>query len=154
MVHARRPRRHHRPPLTRAEAALSRAAAGHEKGDARRQAPPQDRMRALQRPPTPETARAAAVRIAPYVRRTPVFAAGGATYKFEFLQVTGSFKPRGAFNAALQLDDAARARGIVAVSGGNHGLAISHVGKRLGIHATVLMPQTTPPFVVERARAD
>lgn len=104
--------------------------------------------------PTPETARAARERIANYVRRTPTAAAGGTAYKFEFQQVTGSFKPRGAFNAALQLDAAARQRGIVGVSGGNHGLAIAHVGKRLGIRATVLMPQTTPPFVVERARAD
>ncbi len=104
--------------------------------------------------PTPETARAARDRIASYVRRTPTFAVDGTAYKFEFLQVTGSFKPRGAFNAALQLDDAARARGIVAVSGGNHGLAIAHVGKRLGIRATVIMPKTTPPFVVEPVRAD
>lgn len=111
-------------------------------------------MRALQRPPTPETAHAAAVRIAPFVRRTPVFAVDGTTYKFEFLQVTGSFKPRGAFNAALQLDDAARARGIVAVSGGNHGPAVAHVGRRLGIRATVLMPQTTPGWIVERAKAE
>jgi threonine dehydratase len=104
--------------------------------------------------PSIDDVRAARTRIAPYVRRTPVFEVEGLTYKFEFLQVTGSFKPRGAFNAVLQLDAAARARGIVAVSGGNHGLAIAHVGRRLGIRATVLMPDTTPVHVVERARAD
>src|SRR5260370_877744 len=111
-------------------------------------------MKAVPRPPTVQTARAAAARIAPYIRRTPVFAVDGLTYKFEFLQVTGSFKPRGAFNAALQLDEAARARGIVAVSGGNHGPAVAYVGKRLGIRATVLMPDTTPAWIVERASRD
>ncbi len=111
-------------------------------------------MKALFKPPSPSTARAAAARIAPYVRRTPVFSADGTTYKLEFLQVTGSFKPRGAFNAALQLDDAARARGLVAVSGGNHGMAVAHVGRALGIGATILMPDTTPSWVVERAQRD
>jgi threonine dehydratase len=103
--------------------------------------------------PSIDDVRAARARIAPYVRRTPVWEADGLTYKFEFLQVTGSFKPRGAFNAALQLDAPARERGIVAVSGGNHGLAIAHVGHRLGIRATILMPDTTPAYVVDRARA-
>jgi threonine dehydratase len=42
----------------------------------------------------------------------------------------------------------------VAASGGNHGLAIAYVGRRLGIRATVLMPDTTPAYVVDRARAD
>ncbi|MBV8081848.1 MAG: pyridoxal-phosphate dependent enzyme [Candidatus Eremiobacteraeota bacterium] len=104
--------------------------------------------------PKLEAVRAAAVRIAPYVRRTPLLPGAGITYKAEFEQVTGSFKPRGAFNAALQLDDAARSRGLVAVSGGNHGLAVAHVGRRLGIRATVLMPKTTPAWLVERAQAD
>lgn len=103
---------------------------------------------------TVDEVRVARARIAPYVRRTPVWAADGVTYKFEFLQVTGSFKPRGAFNAGLQLEPAARQRGIVAASGGNHGVAIAHVGHRLGMHATVLMPETTPAHIVDRARAD
>lgn len=111
-------------------------------------------MKALHRPPSPEIARAAAARIAPYVKRTPVVANDGLIYKLECMQVTGSFKPRGAFNAALQLDDEAKARGLVAVSGGNHGVAVAHVGKRLGIRTTVLMPNTTPSWVVERARND
>jgi threonine dehydratase len=104
--------------------------------------------------PTPEISRAARERIAPHVRRTRVVAKDGVTYKFEFEQVTGSFKPRGAFNTALQLSAEERERGIVAFSGGNHGLASAHVGKVLGIRATVFMPNTTPAYVVERARAD
>jgi threonine dehydratase len=111
-------------------------------------------LKALFKPPSLAAAHAAAARIAPHVRRTPVFSADGTTYKLEFLQVTGSFKPRGAFNAALQLDESARARGLVAVSGGNHGMAVAHVGRALGIRATILMPDTTPPWVVERAKDD
>jgi threonine dehydratase len=111
-------------------------------------------MKANVRPPTLESARAAAIRIAPYVKKTPLLHADGLAYKAEFMQVTGSFKPRGAFNAALQLDEAQRVRGLVAVSGGNHGLAAAHIGNRLGIRATVLMPKTTPDWIVERARAD
>jgi len=111
-------------------------------------------MKQRVRLPSLEEVRAARTRIAPFVRHTPVFSTDGVTYKFEFLQVTGSFKPRGAFNTALQLDAPARERGIVGVSGGNHGLAIAHVGRRLGIRATVMMPVTTPAYVVDRARAD
>ncbi|MDE2571047.1 MAG: pyridoxal-phosphate dependent enzyme [bacterium] len=104
--------------------------------------------------PTIEDARGARERIAPYVRRTPTYAHEGIAYKLELLQVTGSFKVRGAFNAALQLDAAAARRGVVAVSGGNHGLAVAHVGRTLEIPATVVMPQSTPARTVERARAE
>ncbi|TAM75250.1 pyridoxal-phosphate dependent enzyme [bacterium] len=104
--------------------------------------------------PTLDQARAARERIAPHIRRTPTYAHDGIAYKLELLQVTGSFKARGAFNAALQISPARRALGVVAVSGGNHGLAVAHVGKTLGIRATVVMPETTPARTVERARAD
>lgn len=101
-----------------------------------------------------EASRAARARIAPFVRRTPSLVDDGILYKLELLQLTGSFKPRGAFNAALSADPAKLERGIVAVSGGNHGLAIAHVGKRLGVAATVVMPVSTPGHVIDRARAD
>jgi threonine dehydratase len=104
--------------------------------------------------PTLEDVRRARERIAGYVDVTPLFQRDGVGYKLEFLQRTGSFKPRGAFNAALQLSEEERSRGVVAMSGGNHGLAVAYVGKTLGIPTTVVMPKTTPPFVVERARAD
>lgn len=104
--------------------------------------------------PTIEQARAARERIAPYVRRTPTYAHGGIAYKLELLQVSGSFKVRGAFNAVLQVSPERRALGVLAVSGGNHGLAVAHVGKTLGIRATVVMPETTPARTVERARGD
>jgi len=104
--------------------------------------------------PTFDDAVAARKRIAPYVLGTPSIARDGIAYKLEFLQHTGSFKVRGAFNAALQLSPQERERGIVAVSGGNHGLAVAYVGSELGISATVVMPETTPAFVVDRARSD
>ena len=97
-----------------------------------------------------EDVRAARNRIAPYVDVTPGLVRDGVAYKLEFLQHTGSFKVRGAFNAALQLTQEERARGVVAVSGGNHGLAVAYVGRVLGISATVVMPKTTPQFVVDR----
>jgi threonine dehydratase len=97
---------------------------------------------------------AARKRIAPYIVQTPSIARDGIAYKLEFLQHTGAFKVRGALNTALQLTAEERARGIVAVSGGNHGLAVAYVGRVLGIAATVVMPNTTPAFMVDRARGD
>ena len=111
-------------------------------------------MQLIKRLPTPDDARAARERIAPYVRRTPNIAHDGIVFKLEFLQVSGSFKPRGAFNALLQLDAQTRSRGIVAFSGGNHGLAVAHVASRLKVPASIFMPRTTPASVIERARAD
>jgi threonine dehydratase len=97
---------------------------------------------------------AARRRIAGYVIETPSIARDGLAYKLEFLQHTGAFKVRGALNTALQLEPEERERGIVAVSGGNHGLAVAYVGRVLGIAATVVMPNTTPAFMVDRARSD
>jgi threonine dehydratase len=104
--------------------------------------------------PTFDDLLAARRRIASYVIETPSVTRDGVSYKLEFLQHTGSFKPRGAFNAALQLTSEERARGLVAVSGGNHGLAVAYVGHALGISATIVMPSTTPAFMVDRARRD
>ncbi|MCG6872861.1 MAG: threonine ammonia-lyase [Gammaproteobacteria bacterium] len=64
--------------------------------------------------------------------------------KLDYLQRTGSFKERGALNALLQLDEAARRRGVVAASAGNHALGLAWHGKRLGIPVTVVMPRFAP----------
>jgi threonine dehydratase len=61
---------------------------------------------------------------------------------------------RGAFNRMLQLSDDEVAHGVVAVSGGNHGLAVAYAARELGIAATVLMPATTAAGSVRQARAD
>lgn len=64
--------------------------------------------------------------------------------KPEYLQPTGSFKLRGAANALLQLDAARRARGVVALSTGNHGRAVAHMARRLGIPCIVCMSALVP----------
>lgn len=63
-------------------------------------------------------------------------------FKLETLQPTHSFKVRGAFNALLQLSDEQRKRGVVTASGGNHGLAVAHAARVLGIPATIYLPES------------
>ena len=64
--------------------------------------------------------------------------------KYENLQVTNSFKERGAVNKLAALSAAARARGVIAMSAGNHAQAVAYHARRLGIPATIVMPVTTP----------
>ncbi len=87
-------------------------------------------------------------RISPYVRHTPLLplpllhhdAPQRLRLKLENLQLSGSFKVRGAFNTLLQLDSEQAARGVIASSGGNHGLALAYAAQRLGIPAIVYLP--------------
>ncbi len=72
--------------------------------------------------------------------------------KLENLQMTGSFKERGAANLLLQLDPAARARGVVTASAGNHGLAVAFHAARLGIPAVIVMPEWAPLIKVTSSR--
>ena len=72
--------------------------------------------------------------------------------KLENLQMTGSFKERGAANLLLQLDPRERARGVAAASAGNHGLALAYHAQRLGIGAVVVMPEWAPLIKVTSAR--
>ena len=62
-------------------------------------------------------------------------------FKLETLQPTHSFKVRGAFNALMQLSDEERKRGVVTASDGNHGLALEHAARVLGIPATIYLPE-------------
>jgi threonine dehydratase len=96
---------------------------------------------------------AAAERIRPYVRRTPLLDLGrtlrtalpwDVVLKLESLQVTGSFKPRGALNALLALPQQAIKGGVVTASGGNHGLGVAYAARTLGVPATVYVPETAP----------
>jgi threonine dehydratase len=108
-----------------------------------------------------EDVRAAADRIRGHVVRTPTVPSPGlsallgvpVTAKLELLQRTGSFKARGAFAKLLTLSDAERAAGVVAVSGGNHGVAVADAAGELGIAATVVMPDSAPARSVAAARA-
>jgi threonine dehydratase len=98
--------------------------------------------------------------IRPYIRRTPSIAVDAAdfgldghplTFKLEFLQHTGSFKPRGAF--ANLLTRRAPEAGVVAASGGNHGVAVAYAAMRLGIKAAVFVPKITSAAKLDRIRA-
>ena len=73
--------------------------------------------------------------------------------KWENLQKTGSFKLRGAYNKVCSLTQEERRKGVVTASSGNHGLAVAFVANRMGIKATVVVPENAPKIKVERCRA-
>jgi threonine dehydratase len=73
-------------------------------------------------------------------------------FKLDNLQMTGSFKERGALNKLLSLDVNDRQRGVIAASAGNHGLAVAFHAQRLGIPATIVMPRFAPLVKVSWAR--
>lgn len=103
-------------------------------------------------PPTIDDIRAAARRIEGAVIRTPMLVSrtlseviGAEVWlKFENLQFTAAYKERGALNKLLQLSPEERARGVIAASAGNHAQAVAYHAKRLGIPATIVMPESTP----------
>jgi threonine dehydratase len=103
-------------------------------------------------PVTIEDVRAAHARIRDSIVRTPTFISktlseltGATVYlKFENLQFTAAYKERGALNTLLQLDDAARAKGVIAASAGNHAQGLAYHAHRLGVPATIVMPTNTP----------
>ncbi|HEY2929945.1 threonine ammonia-lyase [Piscinibacter sp.] len=72
--------------------------------------------------------------------------------KFENLQFTASFKERGALNKIAQLSEAERARGVLAVSAGNHAQGVAYHAQRLAIPATIVMPRFAPAVKVENTR--
>ena len=72
--------------------------------------------------------------------------------KFENLQYTASFKERGACNKLAQLSADERARGVVAMSAGNHAQGVAYHAQRLGLRAVIVMPRFTPGVKVERTR--
>jgi len=97
--------------------------------------------------------------IRPYIRRTPLLhadlsdfglKAAPVTFKLEMLQHSGSFKARGAFaNLLLRKPPVA---GVVAASGGNHGAAVAYAAQRLGMPATIFVPEITSPAKIERIK--
>jgi threonine dehydratase len=99
---------------------------------------------------------AAATRVAPHVRHTPVITMDGelpalnfpVRLKLELLQSTGSFKPRGTFNRMLNatIPEA----GVIAASGGNHGAAVAYVAPALGVKAEIFVPTSTPATTINR----
>jgi len=100
---------------------------------------------------------AAAERIAGRVRRTPLIGAAPLAapipqapgdlelfLKLENLQITGSFKPRGATNCLLQLDPDLVARGVITASGGNHGLGVAYAARQAETSAVIYLSEGTP----------
>jgi threonine dehydratase len=102
----------------------------------------------------------AAARIEGNVSRTPCLHSttlsrltGCEVYiKFENHQFTAAFKERGALNHLLSLSEEERARGVIAMSAGNHAQAVAHHAARLGIQATIVMPRHTPNLKVRNTR--
>ncbi len=100
-------------------------------------------------------------RIQAYVRHTPLLPVPplqqdvppALRLKLENLQVSGSFKARGAFNNLLQLAPAQRERGVIASSGGNHGLALAYAAWRLSIPAVIYLPNTADSTRAKRIAA-
>jgi threonine dehydratase len=109
----------------------------------------------VQLPTDPDFAavEAAAKRIQPYIRQTPVLAGdgklAGMTFKCENLQVVGAFKARGACNAVFSLTDEVAARGVVTHSSGNHAAALARAARLRGIPASIVMPAGAP--LIKRA---
>ena len=107
-----------------------------------------------------DTARA----LSPHIRETPVLGWSDeavaarlppgttAVLKLELFQHAGSFKARGALNVMLGLDPGSLARGVTAVSAGNHAIAVAWAARVLGTTARVVMPRSADPFRVERCR--
>ena len=104
-------------------------------------------------------------RLEGYVVETPVwqwrnrdaveaFGAETAVFlKLELFQHTGTFKPRGALSVMLDLDRQALARGVTAVSAGNHAIAVAYAAQLLGAEAKVVMPKSASPIRVARVRS-
>src|SRR6186713_2474143 len=110
---------------------------------------------------TQDDIRAAYARIAPHVRRTPVLRVDARDFgvtlgsplalKLEFLQHTGSFKPRGAFNNLLSRK--VPAAGVAAASGGNHGAAVAYAAQQLGHKAAIFVPDVASPVKIARIKS-
>ena len=110
--------------------------------------------------PTPDDVAAAAQRISGRIVRTPTLrnalldelTGGVVLLKAEVLQRTGSFKLRGATNAALQLSAAERRAGVVTHSSGNHGQALACAARSIGVAATIYMPRDAPKVKIDSTR--
>lgn len=110
--------------------------------------------------PTLDAIRQTAKRVSEHVLRTPTVPCYSSViaervgddtdvfFKMELLQRTGSFKPRGALNVMLHLDQDQQNAGVTAFSAGNHAIATAYAARTLGLSATVAMPRTANPFRV------
>ncbi len=105
--------------------------------------------------------RSARERIMPHLLRTPLVASpelGASTghqllFKAENLQMTGSFKARGALNALILMSDEQRSRGVTTFSAGNHGAGLAYAASLLGVRCRVYMAKTAVPAKVDAIRS-
>lgn len=103
----------------------------------------------------------AAEHIAPYINHTPLLRVPALDrlcncmiyLKPENMQLTGSFKLRGATNKILNLSADEQAKGVVAASSGNHAQGVAYAAARLGIKATIVMPENAPPTKIAGTRS-
>ena len=110
--------------------------------------------------PTPADVRAAQERLARHAVETPLLRSdmlderigGRLLLKAEPLQRTGSFKFRGACNRLLQLEESAKAGGVVAYSSGNHAQAVAAAAKLVGVPAVIVMPRDAPAVKIAGTR--
>ena len=97
--------------------------------------------------------------IAPYINRTPLILSNHLSQnrivklKLESLQITNSFKLRGAANKLLSLDNEQKQKGVIAVSTGNHGKGVAHAARVLGIKSTIFMSSMVPQYRKEAIEA-
>jgi threonine dehydratase len=102
----------------------------------------------------------AAKKIHPFIRKTPFIHSDAFSeltgaevwFKLENLQVTGSFKARGATNKLLSLNATEKARGVVSASTGNHGAAVAYAAGKLGIECTIYVPDDTSSTKLENMK--
>ena len=114
--------------------------------------------------PTPEQSRETRARVSPWIERTPVRRwvpdrgvaplpdGSEISLKLELFQRTGSYKVRGALNNVLGADAATLARGVTAVSAGNHAISVAYAARAVGTTAKVVMLSSANPARVERCR--
>lgn len=115
----------------------------------------------MTQPPDLAAIRLAAQRVAGRIRRTPLVEAtqdkhelpGRVFLKLESLQVTGSFKARGALNTLASLSREEVARGVITASGGNHGLAVAYAGHVAQTPATIYLPRNVPAAKIAKLEA-
>jgi threonine dehydratase len=114
--------------------------------------------------PTLADIAAARLLVSPYVRQTPcvTLCPGELTdagldcelvFKLELLQITGTFKPRGALSVMLMLSPEERSRGVTAVSAGNHAIAVAYAARAIGMSAKIVVSKSINPARLQRARA-
>ena len=108
----------------------------------------------------PKSIQSAAIQIQPFIRKTPFvhskafsdLIGADVRFKLESIQVTGSFKARGAINKLLSLKDHEKQKGVVSASTGNHGAAVAYAAGQAGIDCAIYVPDYASPAKLENMK--